>query len=148
MKNYSFKDLSGAFNHPDVGPFAFAGKIGTGQLTVLNSTERTAHAVAADGAVMVSYISGDNGQINIETQQTSDLNNFLRRWFNAIKTAADNGDTSGWAAASLTLRSLVDGTGHVCTGISPAKVPDTPYAAQGQNITWTLMAADIQHLSA
>ena len=30
------------------------------------------------------------------------------------------------------------------TGVSPQKLPDKPYQAQAQLVTWNLMAADIQ----
>ena len=38
---------------------------------------------------------------------------------------------------------ITTGTGHVFTGVSPGKMPDMPYAAQGENVTWLLMAADV-----
>jgi hypothetical protein len=144
---YSFKDTSGAFTHPIAGAFRFAGQIGMGQFTVSMSTEKSAHDVAADGAVMISAISGDNGSISIEVQQTSDLHRFLLSWYNTIKTLMDNGDVTTWASAQLTLRTILDGSTHICTGISPSKVPDKTYAAQGQRLTWTLMCGDIQNVT-
>src|SRR5579871_3941530 len=144
MTTYSFKDLSGALAHPVAGQFPFAGQIGMGQITVTMNTERTTHDLAADGSIMVSYIAGDNGQIAIEVQQTSDLHAFLLAWYNGIKSAADAGDPTEWASAAVTLRNVVDGSQHVCTGVSPSKIPDKVYAAQGGKITWVLMCADIQ----
>lgn len=145
MNVYSFKDLSGGFSHPLAGAFIFAGQIGAGRITITNVTERTVHQTAADGNVMVSYVAGDAGNVAIEVQQTSDMHKFLLAWFNLCKTSADNGDVSNWATAALSFRSAVDGTYHLISGVSPAKVPDKPYAAQGENVTWNLMAADIQH---
>ena len=144
MTTYSFKDLTGAFVHPLVGNYILGGgNIGMGQLTIAMSTDRTVHDVASDGSVMVSYIPGDNGQIMIEVQQTSDLHNFLLGWFNACKTAADLGDISTWSAAVISIRNIVDGSFHTLTGISPGKIPDKVYQAQGQKITWTLPAAKV-----
>lgn len=144
---YSFKDTSGAFVHPLVGPFTFAGKIGLGQFTLSMSTEKSVHDVSADGHVMISAISGDNGNVAIEVQQTSRLHTFLMSWYNAVKTLMDQGNVQNWATATLTVRNIVDGSTHVCRGISPSKIPDKTYAAQGQRITWTLMCADIQNLT-
>lgn len=144
---YSFKDTSGAFNHPLVGTFRFAGQIGMGQFSVSMTTERTTHDVAADGLVMPSYIAGDNGNISIEVQQTSLLFAFLLAWYNSVKAQADNGDVSLWASATLTLRNAVDGSTHVCSGISPSKNPDKVYAAQGGRVTWVLMCGDIQSVT-
>lgn len=141
---YSFKDLTGAFVHPLVGSFILGGgNIGLGSLTVSMTTDRTVQDVAADGSVMVSYIPGDNGTISIEVQQTSDLHGFLLNWFNACKTAADLGDVLPWAAGLISIRNLIDGSVHTATGVSPGKMPDKVYAAQGGKITWTLPAARI-----
>ncbi|MDQ2763047.1 MAG: DUF3277 family protein, partial [Pseudomonadota bacterium] len=63
--------------------------------------------------------------------------------FNACKTAADLGDVALWAAAVISIRNIVDGSTHTLTGISPGKVPDKVYQAQGQKITWTLPAAKV-----
>jgi hypothetical protein len=144
MTTYSFKDTTGAFEHPNVGEFQFAGQIGMGEFVVVMAQERTSHDIAADGNVMVSYLAGDNGSLDIQVQQTSALHAFLLAWFNTVKTAADNQDVANWAAATVTLRSLVDGSTHVLTGVSPSKIPDKTYAAQGGKVTWRLMAADVQ----
>lgn len=145
FSTYSFKDTSGSFTHPLAGLFTFAGQIGMGQFTVAMVTEQSAHEVAADGTVMISAISGDNGSISIEVQQTSKLHGFLLDWYNTIKLLKDNGDVSNWATAAVTLRNSVDGSEHLCQGVSPSKVPDKVYTAQGQRITWNLMCADIQN---
>jgi Protein of unknown function (DUF3277) len=144
---YSFKDTSGAFSHPLVGAFPFAGQIGMGQFSVSMSTEKSVHDVGADGAIMVSAISGDNGNVAIEVQQTSNLHTFLLGWYNTIKALMDGGNVEDWATAALTIRSIVDGSVHICRGISPSKIPDKVYAAQGQRITWNLMCADIQSIT-
>ena len=141
---YSFKDLSGAITFPGIGSFSFFGQIGLGRLLLSNLTERTAQDVAADGSVMVSYISGDNAHLELEAQQTSDLHEFLLAAFNTLKSLADAGDVANWAAGQVTFRNLVDGTMHILNGVSFSKIPDKPYAAQGQRITWTLPVADSQ----
>src|SRR5580700_8906093 len=143
MNVYSFKDTVGAFNCPLTGPFAFAGQIGTGRFVVPMSTERSADAVAADGNVMRSSIAGNNGRVNIEVQQTSALHQFLLEWLNQLLAAQNNGDVTNWATATLSLRNVTTNTYHTCTGVSPSKMPDVPYAAQGENVTWVLMCADI-----
>ena len=45
------------------------------------------------------------------------------------------------------LRNVTDGTSHMITGLSFMKVPDKSYQAQGQQLTWVLMAADIQSVT-
>lgn len=143
-KTYSFKDTSGAITNPILPPFLFSGQIGLGQFVVVMATERTAHDTSADGTVMISYIPGDSGHLAIEVQQTSPLHAYLLDLYNAGKIAADAGNVSFWAATAITLRSLVDGSYHVLTGVSPARIPDKTYAAQGGKLTWILMAGDIQ----
>jgi len=116
---------------------------GAGEITVGMATEKTAHDVAADGTSWFQ-IAGNNGQITISCQQTSNLHKWLLAWYNYLRYS----DTSEWARTAATLRSISDGTSHIITGISPQKVPDKPYSKQGQMVTWVLMAADIQSLTA
>jgi hypothetical protein len=140
---YSFTDLSGALAHPSLGAFTFTGE-GVGEVTISMATDKTAHDVAGDGSVMVSKIAGNNGSIAISCQQTSNVHKWLMAAYNALMLA----DTAQWAAMSGTLRNVSDGTSHVAFGISFQKVPDKPYKAQGQQVSWVLMAADIQSMTA
>lgn len=148
MKQYSFKDLSGGFSHPLVGDFIFAGQIGMSQVTIAMAIEKSSDDVASDGAVQRSFIAGDNGTIIIEVQQTSDAHAFFLNWYNTIKMLADNQDVTNWASAAISFRCLLDGSQHIARGVSPSKIPDKVYTAQGQRIAWTFMCADIQSLSA
>jgi len=143
MNLYSYKDVSLAFVHPLVPSLYLTGEQGSGQIVISNSTDHTVHAVAADGTTMVSYVAGNPGHLTLEMQQTSTLNLALLAWFNAVKIAADAGGVSDWASATVIVRSLLDGAVHTLLGVSPLKVPDKTYAAQGGNITWTLMAATV-----
>jgi len=142
---YSFKDLVGALTNTVFGvSFSLSGgNVGFGSLTIVMQTARTAHDVAADGTVMPSYIAGDNGELTIELQQTSVLHHQLLNLYNLCVAAANNDDVSGWASTALAFRTLLDGSTHIATGVSFDKVPDKPYHASGQKVTWKLMAANI-----
>jgi hypothetical protein len=142
---YSFKDLVGVLTNSVFGTAITltGGNVGVGQLTITMATTRTAHDVAADGVVMPSYLAGANGACNIEVQQTSALHHELLALYNASVTAAEYGDVSGWAATTLSFRTVVDGSIHNLSGVSFSKIPDKPYHAAGQRITWELMAANI-----
>jgi len=142
---YSFKDLVGTLINPVLAadiPIV-GGNIGSGTLTIRMLTERTTHHVAADGVVMPTYKAGDNGEVTIEMQQTSSLHHALVDLFNALLTEANNGDVSNWAATTISLRTMYDASGHYCSGVSFQKIPDKPYAADGQNVTWVLMCASV-----
>ena len=142
---YSFKSLVGVLVNAVFGvsiPLT-GGNVGFGQMTVTMTTERTAHDVAADGTVMVSYIAGDNGDIAIEVQESSVLHSALLSLYNQAITAANNDDVSGWAATTISFRMLTDGTSHILSGVSFGKIPDKPYQASGQKMTWRMMAANI-----
>jgi hypothetical protein len=143
MNIYSYKDVTLAFVHPLVASLILTGEEGAGQIVISNTVDHTVHSVAADGNTMVSYVAGDPGHLTLEVQQTSILHKALLSWLNALKTAANGGDVSNWANAVVVVRSLLDGSLHTLTGVSPLKNPDKTYAAQGGNITWTLMAAKI-----
>lgn len=143
ITTYSFLDLAGVMAHPSKGIYTFTGE-GVGSITVAMATERTAHDTAADGSIMVSKLAGNSGSVTISAQQTSPLHKWLLDWYNYVIQA----DTEEWAQASIAMRNTSDGTSHVATGISPGKLPDKAYQAQGQQVSWVLMCADIQSLNA
>jgi len=142
---YSFRNLTGAITHSLAGIFTFSGDQGAGQIIIHMATEKSTHDVAADGAVQVSFVAGDNGTLTLECQQTSELHAFLLGWYNVCKAAAKSGDASEWATGYMLLRDTLNDKSHVCKYISIQNIPDKTYAAQGGKITWTLMAGDIQN---
>ena len=145
---YSFKDTTGSLTNPVLGssPIVFAGEIGAGEFVIVMDTERTAHETSADSTVMPSYVAGDAGRITIRMLQTSFLHGALLTLYNILKSEADAGNSSNWAASQLSLRNIVTQLQHICSGLSFSKIPDYPYAAQGQYVTWTLMACNIVNL--
>jgi len=142
---YSFLDLAGAISHPffPLGVFQFTGE-GVGSITVEMSSERSHHDVAADGSIMISKMAGNNGVITIECQQTSLVHKYLLNLFNYVWQA----DTNQWAMIAIALRNISDGTSHICTGVSFNKKGAKSYKREGQQVTWTLMAADIASMNA
>jgi hypothetical protein len=142
---YSFTSTAGSLTNPILlgAPIAFAGEIGMGEFTITMDTERTVHDTAADGTVMPSYIAGDSGRCTIRMQQTSRLHGELLALYNLLKQAADAGDASNWAASALSVRNTVTGLQHNLSGVSFSKLPDYPYAAQGQSVTWVLPACSV-----
>lgn len=143
QSTYSFGDVSITISHPSVGQYTMQGE-GIGSISVNMATDRTVHDTAADGSVMISKIRGRSGAVGIVVQQTSPIDQFLRKWFNYLETA----DSSEWADSSIIIRSAVTPETISCTGVSPQKQADRPFQAQGQQVTWNLMAADIQQDSA
>jgi hypothetical protein len=144
-QTYSFKDLVGVLVNSVFGvsiPLT-GGNIGLGQVTITMTTERTTHDVAADSTVMPSYVAGDNGTVDLEVQQTSTLHHALLDLYNLCVLAANADDVLGWAATTISFRTILDGANHVLTGVSFAKIPDKPYQASGQKVRWSLMAANV-----
>ncbi len=137
---YSFQDVNIAFDCNSVGASSSTGA-GLGSISVAMAGEKTVHEVAADGCVMISKILGNNGNIVITMQQTSKLHKYLLRWYNYINSTSTA--ISEWATMNITIQSNNLGDITKCTGVSPQKLPDRPYQAQGQQVTWTLMAAEI-----
>lgn len=138
---YAFEDISAIISHPGYGQFSMNGE-GIGSFVVSKSTERTSHDKAADGHIMVSKIAGNNGNVVINAQQTSALHNWLQGLFNyLVSTSSDQ-----WAQISLTIRSTKMSKTIQCSGGAFQKEPDEPFQDQGQNLSWTLMFADIQRL--
>lgn len=144
-RTYSFKSLTGVLTNPAFGitiPLT-GGNIGVGSITVRMTTTRTTHDVAADGTVMPSYVAGDNGEVDIQVQETSAIHKALLSLYNLCVLAANNEDVFGWAATAISFTLLIDGSTHTLTGVSFEKIPDKPYEAQGQKMTWKLLAANI-----
>ena len=139
QSTYSFLDSVVIISHPVIGVITLVGK-GTDSISVAMSEQRTGHDVSADGNVMVSKIAGNNGNVSFDIQQTSQAHKQLLALFNLLVLA----DPISWAAMAITIRNITDGTGHLCTGVSPQKVPDKKYAKQGGHVSWVFMAADIQ----
>lgn len=144
-KTYSFKSLTGVLTNSVFGttiPLT-GGNIGIGSITIRMTTTRTAHDVAADGTVMPSYLAGDNGEVDIQVQETSAIHSELLDLYNQAVLAADNDDVSGWAATAISFTLLIDGSTHTLTGVSFDKIPDKPYEASGQKMTWKMVAANV-----
>jgi hypothetical protein len=139
ITTYSFLDLTGSISHPSLGAYTFTGQ-GIGEMSITMASDRTAHDLAADGSVMVSKLAGANGMITIQVQQTSPLHNWLVKWYNYLYQA----DTDQWAQTNCLIRAPKMGKQHEGLGISPQKLGDQPYAAQGGRVTWNLMVADLQ----
>lgn len=140
---YSFADVTGAMTHPTAGYYVFQGQEGLNRISFEYQTENTQHAVAADGTNMVTRRAGRNGRIEIEMQQTSALHEYLLNWSNGINLSADQQDSSQWASAQLAIRVVNTGRAHTCLGVSPLKPMVPAYAAEGGNVVWTLMAAEV-----
>jgi Protein of unknown function (DUF3277). len=136
---YSFDDVSAVISHPNFGQITVKGE-GLGSITTEMTTERTIHDLAADGTVMVSKVKGRNGTISIVIQQTSSAHKQLQKLYNYLEWAS----TDKWAGITVTIRNSAMDELETCTGVSFGKQPSNPRQAQGQNITWPLMAADIQ----
>jgi len=144
---YSFFDTALVMSHPLLPPFALTGEIGFHQAVVSMAVDKTVQDVASDGGVMVSAVAGRNGTVALEMQQTSELHTFLLGWLNLLETAMYAGNVAQFCTMTVLLRNLVDGSQHVCSGVSPSKMPDKTYTSQGQHITWTLHCADIINTS-
>lgn len=140
---YSFKDLTGVLNNPALGsPYQIVGgNIGNGKITIRMLTQRTEFDTGADGTVMPSYVPGQSAEVSIDVQQTSSLHHALLDLYNQLVTQADGNDVSQWVSTTLSLRTILDGSGHFLSGVAFQKIPDKSYAAKGEHLTWVLMAA-------
>lgn len=138
---YSFEDLACTLRHPSAGVFNLQGA-GTGSITFAMTNDVTEHETAADGTVMVSKIKAGNGTIVIEAQQTSDIHQWLTRLYNYLVAA----NAREWASIAVMATSPAMQITHQCAGVSFQKRGDKPYQAQGQMVSWTLMAAEMQEI--
>jgi hypothetical protein len=139
LDTYSFSDYTAVIAHKAVGQKVLTGT-GVGSLNVTMAQDVTAHDVAADGNVMISKIKAGNGTLVFSIQHTSDANNWFQKWYNYLTTA----NSAEWAQTTVTLRNNITGKLEVtATGVSPQKRADKNMQAQGQQVTWNLMAKHI-----
>ena len=144
QSTYSYLDSVVIVAHPLApgGILTIVGE-GAGDISVTMQETRTTHDVSADGSVMVSKIAGNQGSISFDVQQTSEAHKVLVALFNNLILA----DPVSWAAMSITVRNITNGSSHLCTGCSPTKIPDKKYSKQGGHVSWTFLCADIQNLT-
>jgi len=136
---YSFDDFEAVLSHPSVGQLSLQGE-GLGSIAFDYSGDMSQHDTAADGSVMTSKIKVKNGTIVIQVQQTSEAAKWLRKYVNYVDTAK----SSEFARASLIGESKVMDVKHTCSGISPQKRAGASYQQAGQQISFTLMAANME----
>ena len=138
VKTYSFSDVSFSMHHPSIGSYSAIGE-GIGDFTVSYANSRTAQDVAADGSVMTSKIKAKHGTVALNILQTSDMEDYLEKWWKYIEVA----DSSEYTLMTITIQSTTMGINIVCSGVAPEKPADKPFQAQGQRMSWTLMAENI-----
>ncbi len=133
---YNFNDIKFVISHPSIGRYTADGA-GLGSIKVTMATDRTKQDVAADGAVMVTKVEGRNGTIALDIQQTSDLDQWLRKAYAYVDTAG----ASEWAKFAITIRSSIMVELINAYEVSFQILPERPFEADGQHVTWSLMAA-------
>lgn len=138
---YSFADYNFSIVSP-IGTYSVQGN-GVGSVTVAMATTKSIHSVGADGSVMTSKIAGDNGSIAIQVQQTSGLNTFLNKLYNVLKASP----SSVWTSTQFLITNSAQKEVCTCIGCSPENLPEKPMQAEGQLITWTWLAQNIQQVT-
>lgn len=138
---YSFSDIDFTIMHPAVGQYSLQGK-GLGSVTITDSTDKSASDVAADGNTMISKIKNNAGALAVSVQQNSDLDKWLLNLFNYLQAAPSD----EWALTRVNIRAPKMKETHNCTGVAPLKRPDRGYAAQGAQLTWNFLVADLESL--
>jgi len=135
---YAFEDLHTTITHPSMGQISVQGA-GVGTITFAMANDVSAHDVGADGSVMTSKIKSGNGTIAIACQQTSDLHRWLLRLYNFL----DSAPPREFARIGVMASSPDMQVQHTGEHVSIQKKADKPYQQQGQQVTWTLMAAKL-----
>ena len=138
---YSFTDLAGSIAHPNFGIFEFGGEgLGIGSIAIAKQADDSNVDISADGAPMISKIAGRVHNITLVCQQTSTVDKFLLKLYDYLKEIAP---ADQWASSVALLRGLADGVTHEIIGLTFQKKADRSYQAQGQNITWNLIASHV-----
>ncbi len=135
---YSFEDTSLTISHPGFGTYTAYGT-GLGNISVSYANDVTQHTVAADLAVVVSKWAAKNGTVNLEILQSSDFNEWLKKFAAFLEESP----TDQFALATMDIKNRSTGDSYHCTGVSHQKKADNSFQSQAQNRTWSLMCANI-----
>lgn len=135
---YSFEDTSLTISHPGFGTYTAYGT-GIGDITISYANDVTYHNVAADLAVVVSKWVARNGNIQMNILQSSDFNEWLKKFAAFLEEAP----TDQFALATMDIKNKSTGDTYHCTGVSHQKRADNSFQSQAQNRTWTMMCANI-----
>ena len=138
-RTYSFENTIVTISHPDVGQFTLYGA-GLGDIQISRANEETTHEVSADLSVMVSKSVKKNGTVSLSVLQASDANDYMAKLVKYVETASP----SVFAQTQISIESNSTGEKWICTGVSPQKMADVTYAAQGATKNWNMMAASIE----
>ena len=136
---YSFDDLFTTITHPAMGQLTLQGS-GIGSITFTMANDASAQDVAADGSVMTTKIKAANGTVAIAIQQTSSAHAWLTRLYNYLSAASSR----EWARISLMSTSPAMQVTHIGSFLSFQKRGDKPYQQQGQQVTWTFLAGQLE----
>ena len=139
VRTYSFENTIVTISHPDVGQYTMYGA-GLGDITISRSNDETSHEISADLSVLISKSVKKNGTVTINVLQASDANDFMLRLVKYVETAVP----AVFAKTQISIESNSTGEQWVCTGVSPPKMADVTYAAQGTTKDWNMMAASIE----
>lgn len=135
---YSFEDTIVTFSHPNFGTYSAYGT-GIGSLAIAYANDVTKHDVAADLAVVVSKWVPRNGTVTFDILQSSDFNDWLKKFASYIEEA----DTSEFALATISIQNKSTRDSYTCTGVSHQKRADNNLQSQAQNRSWVMMCANI-----
>lgn len=135
---YSFDDITATIAHPDFSSYSLKNE-GTGSIRKTMANDRTVHDVAADGSVMISKIKVKNGSLTIQAQQTSNLHSYLTKLYKYCESAA----ASTWAKITVVIQDKMTGRTVNASYGSFKKLGDEGWQAQGEQVSWELMFAEI-----
>lgn len=137
---YSFLDLSGSMSHPLLGSYIFTGQ-GVGSITTVFDHERDFNEIDVNGIVVVGYVPGDNGKIQIVCQISSNVHSWLGYLYTGIKNKMKDKSYNEWARMNFYLRNVVTGNSFQARGVTFTGYPEESRAAQGSLVTWVLSFA-------
>lgn len=122
-------------------PFVFEGS-GADSITFDKGQGRATTQVAADGHVVFSSIAGEQGTVTIESQQTSQLHQYLQSLYNKSRTGASS------KRASLMIDSVnnISGDRVVCSYGIFAGEPAAANSKEVQNRSWQILFADVSFI--
>lgn len=138
---YSLADTQTVMNHPSVGRKVLSDEeSGGGQISIQFAQDMASQQQTANGYVVISKVRSRAGQVTMEIPQNSPSDLYLDKLVGYLESAPAN----EFALSTLNIVDNATGKKWTCTGVVPNKRPDRSYAAQGGNLNYTFLCADIK----
>lgn len=135
---YSFEGSTMTISHPKFGQHIAYGT-GLGNFSIEFSDNVGSHQISADLSIVISRHAVRHGTLTINVLQSTEFNDWLKRWSNAVIA----GDPNDFALTEIVVENSTTGDSYYLYGCTPQKIANQDFQPEAQMREWVIMAAEI-----